>query len=560
MLYRFWACFLLSISLMFFLMSMSKLLLMNSTLLEIILMSFNSVDLKLYFLLDWVSCLFISAVLFISSMVVFYSDSYMEGDTGKNKFVYLVLLFVASMVLMILSPNMVMILLGWDGLGLVSYCLVIYYQNESSNSAGMITVLTNRIGDVGMLLSVIFMLNFGSFSFIEFSLSNDMMYYVGCFMMMGAVTKSAQMPFSAWLPAAMAAPTPVSALVHSSTLVTAGVYLIIRLSGFYSNGNLSYILMFMSIMTMFMSGLGANLETDLKKIIALSTLSQLGVMMMILSVGYYNLAFFHLITHALFKAMLFLCAGVVIHGVGGSQDIRSMGLMWKLSPLISGMMTLASLSLAGFPFLSGFYSKDMILEIMYMMNNNYIMLLMIMLATMFTVTYSLRLMYYGMWKGIFESPVQGYYETSLMVNPIMIMGLIVVFLGCALSWVIFPHPIFMHLSFEVKILNLVLISFGIWLFYVHFNSVWKSGEMGSYSQFMGTMWFLPLISGGAFMKILDNSLYYHLVSDQGWMEELGASGMQKLSQDLSHNFVSAQYGDLKMMMLMAFILFLYFIF
>nr|QHQ98554.1 NADH dehydrogenase subunit 5 [Parasitus wangdunqingi] len=554
MLYLFWACFLFLNSLLFLMFSMLKLYTLDSTFLELVLLSLNSADIKVYFLFDWISCLFVSTVLFISSMVIFYSDSYMEGDPGKTKFVYLVLLFVASMVLMIMSPNMVMILLGWDGLGLVSYCLVIYYQNESSNSAGMITVLTNRIGDVGMLLSVIFMLNFGSWSFIEFSLSGNMMYYVGCFMMMGAVTKSAQMPFSAWLPAAMAAPTPVSALVHSSTLVTAGVYLIIRLSGFFSNGEMSSLLMFMSIMTMFMSGLGANLETDLKKIIALSTLSQLGVMMMILSVGYYNLAFFHLVTHAMFKAMLFLCAGVVIHGVGGSQDIRSMGLMWKLSPLISGMMTLASLSLAGFPFLSGFYSKDMILEVMYMLNNNLIMLVFIMLATMFTVTYSLRLMYYGMWKGTFESPVQGYYETNLMVNPIMMMGVLVVFLGCLLSWVIFPHPLFIHITYEVKILNLILVSLGVWLFFVHFNCVWKSGEMGSYTHFMGLMWFLPLISGGSFMKLMDSSLFYHLQSDQGWMEELGASGLSNMSQNFSVNSNWAQSGDLKMMILLLFII------
>nr|YP_010596842.1 NADH dehydrogenase subunit 5 [Cycetogamasus diviortus]WAK85128.1 NADH dehydrogenase subunit 5 [Cycetogamasus diviortus] len=560
MFYIFWAMILCAGGLVFFMLGLISLTYMSKIILELILFSFYSVDIKFYFFFDWVSCLFVSVVMFISGMVVFYSNSYMEGESGKLKFLFLVLLFVISMILMILSPNMVMVLLGWDGLGLVSYCLVIYYQNESSNSAGMITVLTNRIGDVGMLLSIIFMLNFGGWSFFDFVVSGEMVYYVGCFMMLGAVTKSAQMPFSAWLPAAMAAPTPVSALVHSSTLVTAGVYLIIRMSEFYSNGNMSYTLMFMSVMTMFMSGLGANLETDLKKIIALSTLSQLGVMMMILSVGNYNLAFFHLVTHAMFKAMLFLCAGVVIHGIGGSQDIRSMGLMWNLSPLVSGMMTLSSLSLAGFPFLSGFYSKDMILEIMYMLNNNYIVLVFIMLATMFTVTYSLRLMYYGMWKGTLDSPVQGYAETKMMVFPIMMMGSLVIILGCVLSWLIFPHPIFIYLTFNVKVLNLFLVMFGGWIFFMNYNCVWKSGPMGAYTHFFGSMWFLPYITGGGFMETLKSSLFYHLSVDHGWMEEGGAMGANALSLVLFKNFSLSQKGDLKMMLVMMFLVFLFIIF
>lgn len=217
---------------------------------------------------------------------------------------------------------------------------------------------------------------------------------MGACILLGAVTKRAQIPFSAWLPMAMAAPTPVSALVHSSTLVTAGVYLIIRINNFYLGGALRMGLMYISICTIFMAGVGASLETDLKKIIALSTLSQLGVIIIILSVGYINLAFFHLLTHAIFKAILFLCAGVVIHGEGGSQDIRSMGLIYKLRPLVRMCMGLANLALSGFPFLSGFYSKDMLLEVVYMLNSNILLLTILCLATMLTILYSLRLSYY----------------------------------------------------------------------------------------------------------------------------------------------------------------------
>jgi len=176
------------------------------------------------------------------------------------------------------------------------------------------------------------------------------------------MTKRAQIPFSAWLPAAMAAPTPVSALVHSSTLVTAGVYLLIRFSPALG-GVEQRVLLLLAGLTMFMAGLGANFETDLKKIIALSTLSQLGVIMGILALGYAKLAFFHLLAHALFKALLFMCAGSVIHSVGGTQDIRSIGGLIYSMPLSITSINLANLALCGTPFLAGFYSKDLILEV-----------------------------------------------------------------------------------------------------------------------------------------------------------------------------------------------------
>lgn len=524
--------------------------LIEGLLLEFILTELISVELKFYFYFDWVRCVFLSVVLFISSIVVFYRERYMEGDFGKLKFLYVVLLFVLSIVLMIISPNIVIILLGWDGLGLVSYCLVIFYQNERSSSAGIITVLSNRIGDVGILLAIIFIINFGNWGILEFSRSAGIIYYVGGFIILGAITKRAQMPFSAWLPAAIAAPTPVSSLVHSSTLVTAGVYLIIRIREFYLRGELSYILMYVSILTIFISGLGANLETDLKKIIALSTLSQLGVIIMILSVGYYNLAFFHLITHALFKAILFLCAGVIIHGVGGAQDIRIMGLIWRVSPLVRGLTTLARLSLAGFPYLRGFYRKDLILEFMYIINNNFILLLFVIFATIFTVTYSLRLIYYGLWKGLIESPVQGYRESIVIVGPIILIGIFVIFAGCFLSWVLFPHPFFVNLRLQVKIINLGLVFLGGWVFFMLFNCVWKREELGRYSWFFGSMWFLPYITRGCIMRGLRSSLFYYTKRDQGWIEELGAVGLRKIIKERSIFLVGLQYGSLKRFIIM----------
>ena len=292
----------------------------------------------------------------------------MSGDNNVNRFIYLVLAFVISMAMLILRPNLIRILLGWDGLGLVSYALVIYYQNEKRANAGILTVMSNRIGDVAILLSIGLIIKHGGWNFVLYShyLRDSDRLVLKVLMIVAAITKRAQIPFSAWLPAAMAAPTPVSALVHSSTLVTAGVYLIIRFSPSLLGSKVSVALLIISCLTMFMSGLGANFEYDLKKIIALSTLRQLGVILRILSLGFSVLAFFHLLTHALFKALLFMCAGVVIHNVTEFQDIRYIGSLCSKIPLTRTCINLANLALCGTPFLAGFYSKDLILEVAFM--------------------------------------------------------------------------------------------------------------------------------------------------------------------------------------------------
>lgn len=213
-------------------------------------------------------------------------------------------------------------------------------------------------------------------------------------LLIAAITKSAQIPFSSWLPIAMAAPTPVSALVHSSTLVTAGVYLIIRFSELLMERGINKILFFLAVFTIFIAGLMANLEVDLKKIIALSTLSQLGLMMIVLRVGIRIIAFYHLLVHAIFKSILFICAGVIIHSMMNNQDIRLFGNLKEIIPFIIICFFIARLALCGFPFIAGFYSKDFIIEVIYRINLNCYMLVFIALSLMFTVSYSVRLIYY----------------------------------------------------------------------------------------------------------------------------------------------------------------------
>lgn len=240
------------------------------------------------------------------------------------------------------------------------------------------------------------MLNYGDWNFIyylDFMRGDYYIEVIGLLVMLAALTKRAQIPFSSWLPAAIAAPTPVSSLVHSSTLVTAGVYLLIRFNFALSSG-LILVLLVVSIITIFIAGLGANYEFDLKKIIALSTLSQLGLIMRILALGEYTLAFFHLLTHALFKALLFMCAGCIIHNLGNHQDIRYIGGLVNQMPLTCCFFNICNMALCGLPFLSGFYSKDLILEVLSIGYLNFFVYFIFFFSTGLTVWYSVRLRYY----------------------------------------------------------------------------------------------------------------------------------------------------------------------
>nr|YP_009185847.1 NADH dehydrogenase subunit 5 [Gabronthus thermarum]ALO70575.1 NADH deshydrogenase subunit 5 [Gabronthus thermarum] len=516
-----------------FLMSLLFMILDYNLIIELNLLTVNSSTVVMTVLLDWMSLLFMSFVLYISSMVIFYSESYMEGDININRFIMLVSMFVLSMMFLIISPNLISILLGWDGLGLVSYCLVIYYQNIKSYNAGMITALTNRIGDVALLMSIAWMLNYGSWNYVfylEFMKNDFSMQLISLFVILAALTKSAQIPFSSWLPAAMAAPTPVSSLVHSSTLVTAGVYLLIRFNSLLSL-NLMMFLLFLGSMTMFMAGLGANFEFDLKKIIALSTLSQLGLMMSILSLGEYELAFFHLLTHALFKATLFMCAGCIIHNLNDCQDIRFMGSLIYHMPVTCCFFNISNLSLCGIPFLSGFYSKDLILEVLSMSYLNIYIYLIFFVSTGLTVAYTFRLMYYTLMGDFNFLSLNCINDKSFIMLKGM-SGLIffVVMGGSMLMWLMFPTPYFICLPIVMKMMALIVTFIGGWMGYelskFSLSYSLKSLNFLKSSLFFSSMWNMPIIStfGVNYYPIYLGSLIYKNL-DQGWLEYFGSQNI-----------------------------------
>nr|AWV84492.1 NADH dehydrogenase subunit 5 [Anopheles funestus] len=550
--------FLIFISSSLFLISLKFLLNDLVYFIEWEVLSLQSMSIVMTFLFDWMSLMFMSFVLLISSLVIFYSNQYMEEDYNINRFILLVLMFVMSMMLLIISPNLISILLGWDGLGLVSYCLVIYFQNVKSYNAGMLTALSNRIGDVALLLAIAWMLNYGSWNYIfylDMMKNNFEMMIIGALVMLAAMTKSAQIPFSSWLPAAMAAPTPVSALVHSSTLVTAGVYLLIRFNDLLMNWWMSQFLLLVSGLTMFMAGLGANFEFDLKKIIALSTLSQLGLMMSILSMGFYKLAFFHLLTHALFKALLFMCAGSIIHNMKNSQDIRMMGSLSMSMPLTCSCFNVANLALCGMPFLAGFYSKDLILEMVMLSYVNIFVFFLFFFSTGLTVCYSFRLCFYSMTGNFNSSSLHPLNDSGwVMLFSICFLMVMAVIGGSMLSWLIFLNPAMICLPLEMKLLTLFVCLLGGFIGYLLSNVglffINKALYFYNFTNFVGSMWFMPMISTlGVVNYPLKLGLYSYKSFDQGWSEFFGSQMIYMQLKSYSLYLQEFQKNNLKIYLL-----------
>nr|YP_009370137.1 NADH dehydrogenase subunit 5 [Orcula dolium]AIR76264.1 NADH dehydrogenase subunit 5 [Orcula dolium] len=362
----------------------------KSMLAEVNIFSISSTWISVLFIFDKVSLSFSMVVSLISLCVFSFATSYMAEDLFKFRFGLILMLFVVSMNILIFSGSLFLLLLGWDGLGISSFALIIYYQSIVSLKAGYLTLMTNRMGDVVILMSIPFMLMTGSISIFPITYSHSLVVLL---LLLASLTKSAQYPFSAWLPAAMAAPTPVSALVHSSTLVTAGVYLIIRVSmSLGLDPTASSILLFCGGVTCFLGGVSAIFENDIKKVIAFSTLSQLGLMVFCLGMIQPNLALLHLYTHAMFKALLFLCAGLVLMINYGNQDMRLMGSLLLRSPVILVFFNISSFCLMGAPFISSYYSKHVIYELMVMSKVNMVSVTLMLVGATLTSIYSTRML------------------------------------------------------------------------------------------------------------------------------------------------------------------------
>nr|UZT67613.1 NADH dehydrogenase subunit 5 [Parnips nigripes] len=504
------------LSLIFMILSMIFIISKDILLIEWMIFSIHSCNMKFIIYIDWMMLMFLSVVMFISSMVMMYSKEYMAMEIKKKYFTMILMMFVISMIFMIISPNIMSIILGWDGLGLISYCLIIYYQNLNSFNSGMITLLTNRIGDVMLLIMIFMMLNLGSWNLMNYYFINKT--FIILFMIM-VMTKSAQIPFSMWLPAAMAAPTPVSSLVHSSTLVTAGIYLLIRFNKLFMMNNMNMYIMFIGLMTMLISSLNALMEFDFKKIIAFSTLSQLGLMMLMLSMNLTNYVFFHLISHAMFKSLLFLCSGVMIHFMNSNQDIRFMGSLINEVPLIIMYFNISNLSLCGFPFLSGFFSKDLLYEmILNYKLNLYIYYLMYLCITL-TVLYSLRLMYYLILNINMFYPLSMKMDNLLMSYSMFLLFLMSIMFGNMINWMMFSSLNYSLMDFKMKkILYKMMILGVLILLMLNFFNFFKKLCFYKLIYKLSNFFYLLKLTLMNNYKIINLSKFIIFINETSWNE------------------------------------------
>nr|YP_010118122.1 NADH dehydrogenase subunit 5 [Turritopsis lata]QQW46722.1 NADH dehydrogenase subunit 5 [Turritopsis lata] len=339
----------------------------------------------------------------VSLLVHLYSTFYMEGDPHLPRFMSYLSLFTLFMMILVTSSNLIQLFIGWEGVGLCSYLLInFWYSRIQANKSAIKAMIVNKVGDLGLLLGMMMIftmlgsLNYNLFIPTNYLISNSYLSDLACFfLLVGVIGKSAQIGLHMWLPDAMEGPTPVSALIHAATMVTAGVFLIIRISPFFEKSStILMIIVFIGSLTAFFSASIGLVQNDIKKVIAYSTCSQLGYMIMICGFSYYDCGLFHLFNHGFFKALLFLSAGSIIHAINDEQDVRKMGGLINYLPFSYVCIFIGSISLMGLPFLTGFYSKDLILEIA---STEYLYsyaLWLGLLSASFTSFYSLRLIYY----------------------------------------------------------------------------------------------------------------------------------------------------------------------
>nr|YP_002290776.1 NADH dehydrogenase subunit 5 [Naja atra]ACF60251.1 NADH dehydrogenase subunit 5 [Naja atra] len=342
--------------------------------------------------MDTLSLMFTPIALLITWSISEFSTWYMNTDPNINKFIKYLLTFLIAMLIIITANNMYQLFIGWEAVGIMSFLLIGWWWGRSdANTAALQAIIYNRMGDIGLITTAAWLMTTTSMNFQEVLT----LYKTSTIPMIGllaaATGKPAQFTMHPWLPSAMEGPTPVSALLHSSTMVVAGVFLLTRLNPIIQDNTIMTICLILGATTTVFAAASATTHLDIKKIIALSTTSQLGLMMTMIGLNQPSLAFLHMITHSFFKALLFLCSGSFIHNLNNEQDVRAMGGLQNTAPMTSSFLTIASLSLMGTPFLSGFYSKDTIIETMLNSHTNSWTLIMTLIATTLSASYSTRI-------------------------------------------------------------------------------------------------------------------------------------------------------------------------